>query len=67
MKHLIKEKIDWEKFDSLSESERIREIKTWDDEQCEQYFMRNGIMSEEEVFNYLIKKVTEGCDNGSCV
>jgi len=44
-----KDVIDWERFDSLSESEQLQEKKTWSEQQVIQYFKRDGTMTMEEV------------------
>jgi len=53
MKHLIKEKIDWEKFESLNESEQIREMKTWDNDMWIAYETREGVVSLDDVIQDL--------------
>jgi len=44
--------IDWKWFDSLSESEQIKEMKTWDNDMIIAYETRDGVISEEEFWNY---------------
>ena len=44
--------VDWQWFDSLSESEQIDEMKKWDYETWIEYETREGLISEEEFWNY---------------
>jgi len=45
--------IDWKWFDSLSESEQIKEMKTWDNDMIIAYETRDGVVPLEEVIQDL--------------
>jgi len=44
--------IDWQWFDSLSETEQIEEMKKWDNDMWIAYETRDGVISEEEFWKY---------------
>lgn len=44
---------DFSSFDNLSESEKGKVMKNWDNEMKHKYLTRNPVMSEEEFFETL--------------
>ena len=46
-------KIDWQKFELLTEDEQIVEKKNWTPEQQRQYFLRDGYMTLDEFIEKL--------------
>ena len=54
-------KIDWQKFELLTEDEQDEEMDNWTPEQERQYFLRNGYMTIDEFTERMLAINREVC------